>query len=86
MPECDGEMMMETWLSTLITDTPQQGYELALKLSRTTIRLTQPDASVRDRLRPEYAQDASDLIAISHVVATHFATVAAANNYWRNSA
>ncbi|HRY08006.1 MAG TPA: hexameric tyrosine-coordinated heme protein [Hyphomicrobiaceae bacterium] len=76
---------MTTWLPTLKTDTPEQGYELAVKLARVAIKLTQPDAEVRDRLRPGYAEDANALVAISHVVATHFATVAAANNYWQGA-
>ena len=32
-------------------------------LSRMAIKKTQPDAAVRDRLRPEYAEDADALIA-----------------------
>ncbi|WP_433989792.1 hypothetical protein SuNHUV7_06140 (plasmid) [Pseudoseohaeicola sp. NH-UV-7] len=75
---------MSEWLPTLITQTPQAGYELAIKLSRVTVKLTQPDAETRERLRPEYAEDSDALIAASHVVATHFATVAAANNYWKD--
>jgi hypothetical protein len=47
--------------------------------------MTQPDAAVRERLRPEYAEDSGALIAVSQVVATHFATVAAANDYWRGA-
>ena len=74
---------MNDWLPTLVTDTPQQGYELAVKLARVAVKMTQPDAAVRDRLRPGYAADADALIASSQVVATHFATVAAANGYWR---
>ena len=74
---------MTTWLPSLITATPAEGYDLAVKLSRYAVKLTQPDAAVRDRARPEYAEDADALIAISQVVATHFATVAAANGYWR---
>ena len=31
----------------------------------------------------QYAHDPYGLIAASHVVAVEFATVAAANNYWR---
>ena len=73
---------MDNWLPTLITAGPTEGYELALKLARMTIKKTQPDAAVRDRLRPVYAEDAQALIAVSAVVATHFATVAAANGYW----
>ena len=74
---------MDNWLPTLITATPSEGYELALKLSRMTIKKTQPDAEVRERLRPDYAEDATALIAVSAVVATNFATISAANGYWR---
>ena len=74
---------MDNWLPSLITATPGEGYDLAVKLARVAIKKTQPDAAVRDRLRPEYAEDAAALIAVSQVVATHFATVAAANGYWR---
>lgn len=76
---------MTTWLPTLITKTPEEGYNLAVKLSRMTIKLTQSDAAVRERMRPEYAEDATALIAVSQVVATHFATVAAANGYWKDA-
>lgn len=73
---------MTNWLPTLITKTPEEGYELAVKLSRIAVKLTQPDAEMREKLRPAYAENADLLIASSQVVATHFATVAAANNYW----
>jgi hypothetical protein len=76
---------MSNWLPTLITATPEEGYDLAVKLARVAVKATQPDATVRERLRPEYAEDADSLIAVSQVVATHFATVSAANNYWRDS-
>lgn len=74
---------MTSWLPTLITETPEQGYELAVKMSRVAVKLTQPDAEARERMRSEYAEDADALIAVSQVVAAHFATVAAANDYWR---
>ena len=76
---------MTTWLPTLKTATPEAGYELAIKMARVAIKMTQPDAAVRDKLRPVYAEDADALIASSQVVATHFATVAAANDYWRET-
>ncbi|MFP7674474.1 hexameric tyrosine-coordinated heme protein [Marivita sp. S0852] len=76
---------MATWLPTLITNTPEEGYDLAVKLSRIAIKLTQPDAEARERMRPDYAEDADALIAVSQVVATHFATISAANNYWRDA-
>lgn len=75
--------MTETWLPTLITDTPEAGYELAVKLSRVAVKMTQPDAQIRDELREIYERDANSLIASSQVVAINFQTVAAANNYWK---
>lgn len=75
--------MTDTWLNSLITATPQEGFELAITLSRRGVKYTQPDGDVLHKLRPEYANDADSLVAASHVVATNFQTVAAANNYWR---
>jgi len=76
---------MTTWLATLMTATPEEGYALAVKMARVAIKMPQPDAEVRDKLRPVYAENADALIASSQVVAPHFATVAAANNYWRET-
>lgn len=75
--------MADVWLKTLVTATPQEGFELAIKLSRMGVKYTQPSAEVRDKLRPEYAESADSLIASSQVVALNFQTIAAANNYWR---
>ncbi|MEO3408390.1 hexameric tyrosine-coordinated heme protein [Mucilaginibacter sp. CAU 1740] len=69
--------------NSLITATAEEGRQLAIKLSRLIIKATQPDAALRERLRPIYAEDAAMLIAIGQTVATEFATIAAANNYWR---
>jgi hypothetical protein len=66
-----------------ITKTAEEGRQLAIRLARSSIKATQPDAEVRGRLRPLYAESASDLIAVAQVVATEFATIAAANDYWR---
>jgi hypothetical protein len=52
-------------------------------MARLTVKATQPDSDVRERLRPEYAQHAASLVAIAQVVSTEFATIAAANDYWR---
>lgn len=68
---------------SLITATPEEGRQLAVKMSRLIIKITQPDAAVRERLRSVYADDAGFLIAIGQTVAVEFATIAAANNYWR---
>ncbi len=74
-----------SWLPSLITETPEEGYELAIKLSRMAVKKTQPDDDVRGKLRPDYAADFAALIASSQVVATNFQTVSAANNYWRDA-
>lgn len=75
--------MSESWLPTLMTPTPESGYELAVKLARIAIKMTQPDATVRQRLREVYEDDSDALIAASGVVAVHFQTIAAANDYWK---
>lgn len=69
--------------NSLITKTPEEGRQLAVKMSRLIIKLTQPDAAMREKLRPVYAEDAAMLIAVGQTVATEFATIAAANNYWK---
>lgn len=72
-----------SWLNTLKTETPEAGFELAIKLSRMAVKMTQPDDDVRSRLRGDYANNADSLTMASHVVAANFQTVAAANDYWR---
>ena len=72
------------WLTSLVTDTPAEGFALALRLARRGVTSTQPDREVLMREREKYAEDGEDLIAASHVVAVHFQTIAAANNYWRD--
>ncbi|MEN9437283.1 MAG: hypothetical protein RIR09_1938 [Pseudomonadota bacterium] len=69
--------------NTLITATPEEGRALAVKLSRLIIKVTQPDEAARNTMRDVYANDPAMLISIGQVVATEFATIAAANNYWR---
>lgn len=68
---------------SLITATPEEGFALAITLSRRAVTETQQDRAVLHALRPGYAHDAEALIAVSHVVAVNFQTVAAANGYWR---
>ena len=75
--------MTNIWLPTLITDTPQAGFDLAVKLSRVGVKVIQPSDDIRKDLRAAYDHDTAQLIASSHVIATNFQTVAAANNYWR---
>ncbi|RLJ39290.1 hexameric tyrosine-coordinated heme protein [Acidovorax sp. 106] len=76
--------MSDLWLPTLITANPQEGFALAVTLSRRGVKTTQPDTDVLKKLRPEYANDANGLTAASQVIAINFQTVAAANQYWRH--
>lgn len=69
--------------NTLLTDTPEEGRALAIMLARKTVAAIQPDADVRQQLRPDYAGNADSLTMAAHAVAVEFATIAAANNYWR---
>ena len=41
---------MTEWLTTLKKATPQEGYDLAGKMARVAMKLTPPDADVRDKL------------------------------------
>lgn len=75
--------MTDSWLPSLITATPQEGFELAIVLSRRGVKYTQPNMDTLKALRTEYAHSAEGLTAASQVVAINFQTIAAANNYWR---
>lgn len=74
---------MESWLPSLITDTPEEGYNLAVTLARKAVGMIQPDPEIKKRLRPIYSENADSLTLASQVVAINFQTVAAANNYWK---
>jgi hypothetical protein len=78
-----GGLKMNKWLTSLRTNTPQEGFELAIKLSQMGVKYTQPSEEVRKKLRPKYSRDADSLIFASQVIAINFQTVAAANNYWK---
>lgn len=67
--------------NSLLTATPEEGRQLAVKMSRLIVKATQPDAQKREQLREVYANDAMMLLAVTHTVAIEFATIAAANNY-----
>ena len=74
---------MSDWLTSLQTETPQEGFELAITLARKGVGYTQPSAEIRKKLRAEYEGNADSLTAASQVIAIHYQTVAAANNYWK---
>ncbi|SEH83879.1 hexameric tyrosine-coordinated heme protein [Paracoccus alkenifer] len=73
----------EPWLASLITDSPQAGFDLAITMARKAVTTTQTDKDTLHKLRPNYAHDPQSLIGVSGVAATWFATIAAANGYWR---
>lgn len=76
-------MEKENYLQSLITATPMEGRELAIKLARKSIAAIQTDPEVRKKLRADYANDTKQLIASAEVIALEFQTIAAANNYWK---
>jgi uncharacterized membrane protein len=73
----------EIWLESLITESPQEGRELAIKMARKSIAAIQTDPEIRKQLRDAYAKDTAQLIASANVIAIEFQTIAAANNYWK---
>ncbi len=73
----------ETWLPSLLTETPQEGFDLAISMARRAVKTTQPEVETLMELRPAYAHDPQSLIDVSGVAASWFATIAAANDYWR---
>ena len=77
--------MADTWLPSLITATPQEGFELAITLSRRGVKYTRRDTEVLHKLRPEYANDADSLTAASQVIAINFQTIATVNDYRKNN-
>ena len=73
----------EKYLESLITSTPQEGRDLAIKLARKSIAAIQTDPETRKNLRANYAQDTAQLIASAQIIAVEFQTIALANNYWK---
>lgn len=69
--------------NSLLTDTPEEGRQLAMLIARHTIHNIQPDLDELKKGRPEYASNPDSLTAAAQVVAIEFQTIAAANNYWR---
>jgi hypothetical protein len=77
-------MLDQTWLPTLNTNTPQEGFELAVKLSRLAVMVAQSCDDGSQRTRPMQPDDPSQLIGAAHVIALNFQTIAAANDWWRH--
>lgn len=73
---------MEQFTSSLETETPQQGLDLAAKISWEIVKMVQPSKEIRDRLLAIYEDDAESILSACQVIAANFQTVAAANGYW----
>lgn len=73
----------QSWLPSLMTETPEAGFALALTMARKAVTTTQTDVDTLHKLRPNYAHDPQSLIAVSGVAAAWFSTIAEANGYWR---
>ncbi|MBT2134631.1 peroxidase [Croceibacterium sp. LX-88] len=71
--------------NTLITATPEDGRALAITLARHSVHAMQHELEVLTNGRAQYSHDPFGLIAASHVIAVEFATIAAANGYWRGA-
>ncbi|KRN92592.1 hexameric tyrosine-coordinated heme protein [Pediococcus stilesii] len=69
--------------NSLLTETPEEGRQLAMMIARHTIHQIQPDLDVLKEGRKEYATSPHLLTEAAKVVALEFQTIAAANNYWR---
>lgn len=74
---------MDAWLNSLIVSNPQEGFELAVKLSRMGVKYTQPDMQKLKKGRKNYDENVQFLILASKVIAINYQTVASANNYWK---
>lgn len=67
---------------SLITANADEGFALAVKLARRGVSTTQTNREVLFEGRAVYSVDPDSLIAASQVIAIHFQTIAAANQYW----
>lgn len=54
IPQPTRKPHMDNWLPTLITPPRPKAMSLAVDCQHMAIKKTQPDAAVRDRLRPDY--------------------------------
>ena len=73
---------MDIWLTSLKTDTPQEGYELAIEMAKKGVTYMQPSLDTRQAAWSVYTERGESLMFGSLVIATHFQTIAEANHYW----
>ena len=77
--------MNDVWLPSLETRSPQEGIELAVKLSRLGMVLSQSSGDMRKESRSALKSSRALCIAEAHVIALNFQTIAAANDWWRKA-
>lgn len=71
------------YMPSLITATPLEGRQLAIKIVRKTIGTIQKDGEAKHRVRKMYAEDPMMLMRAAELVSMEFKTIAEANNYWK---
>lgn len=74
----------DDYMPSLITETPYEGRQLAIKIVRKTIGTIQTDTAAKHRVRAKYAEDPALLMNAAELVAIEFKTIAIANDYWRD--
>jgi hypothetical protein len=74
----------DDYMPSLITETPYEGRQLAIKIVRKTIGTIQTDSAAKHRVRAKYAEDPALLMNAAELVAIEFKTIAIANDYWRD--
>lgn len=73
-----------SWLPSLMTETPAEGFDLAITMARKAVTSVQTNKEILHALRPNYSHNPQSLIDVSGVVGIYFATIAEANDYWRD--
>ena len=68
-----------------MTETPAEGFDLAITMARKAVTSVQTNKEILHALRLTTPRS-SDLIDVSGVVGIYFATIAEANDYWRDDA
>src|SRR5690625_1580551 len=51
----------EPWLPSLMTETPAEGFDLAITMARKAVTTTQTDKDTLHKLRPNYSHDPDSL-------------------------
>lgn len=74
---------MQQFTASLLTDTPQEGLDLAARISWEIVKVIQPSQEIRERLLAIYEDDAESILTACQIIAVNFQTIAAANQYWR---